>query len=185
MSALFAYYSRNLETLENKIIIVDDDLLVAMSLKTILEADHHIEVLCTGQDGREAVKLYEKYTPDVMLMDIQMKEMSGLDAVERIITKDEHAKILLLTTFLDDEIVHKIPELLQTKEPFNFNSYDINEKERAIIEQVAKGNSNKEIAEELCLSEGTVRNYLSTILEKLCLRDRTQMAVFYYQNIKK
>jgi DNA-binding NarL/FixJ family response regulator len=114
-----------------------------------------------------------------------MKEMSGLDAVERIITKDEHAKILLLTTFLDDEIVHKIPELLQTKEPFNFNSYDINEKERAIIEQVAKGNSNKEIAEELCLSEGTVRNYLSTILEKLCLRDRTQMAVFYYQNIKK
>lgn len=207
-----------------RIIIVDDDLLVAMSLKTILEAGKDIEVLCTGRDGKEAVELYEKYAPDIMLMDIQMKEMSGLEAAEKIIEKDSEAKILLLTTFIDDayivkalqvgakgyilkqdfegilpalhavhqgqsvfggEIVHKIPELLKTKDTFDFNKYDIQEKERAIIEQVARGYSNKEIAETLFLSEGTVRNYISTILEKLSLRDRTQMAVFYYQNIKK
>lgn len=207
-----------------KIIIVDDDLLVAMSLKTILEAGEEIEVLCTGQDGKEAVELYEKYAPDVMLMDIQMKKMSGLDAAEKIIEKDKNAKILLLTTFIDDayivkalqvgakgyilkqdfegilpalravyqgqsvfggEIVHKIPELLKTKDKFDFNLYDIHEKEKEIIQQVAKGYSNKEIAENLYLSEGTVRNYISTILEKLSLRDRTQLAVFYYQNIKK
>lgn len=207
-----------------RIIIVDDDLLVAMSLKTILEAGKDIEVLCTGRDGKEAVELYEKYAPDIMLMDIQMKEMSGLEAAEKIIEKDSEAKILLLTTFIDDayivkalqvgakgyilkqdfegilpalhavhqgqsvfggEIVHKIPELLKKKDKFDYDKYDIQKKEREIIEQVAKGYSNKEIAEALCLSEGTVRNYISTILEKLSLRDRTQMAVFYYQNIKK
>ena len=206
------------------IIIVDDDLLVAMSLKTILETDNNIKVLCTGQDGKEAVCLYKQYTPDVILMDIQMKEMSGLEAAEKIIRYNENAKILLLTTFLDDEyivkalqvgakgyilkqdfegilpalnavyqgqsvfgdkIVHKIPELIKTKDEFDFGKYNISDKEKDIIKQVAKGYSNKEIAGNLFLSEGTVRNYISSILEKLSLRDRTQMAVFYYQNISR
>ena len=64
---------------------------------------------------------------------------------------------------------------------FDYSAYDINERELEIIELIAKGYSNKEIASELFLSEGTVRNYLSSILDKLQLRDRTQVAVFYYQ----
>lgn len=81
------------------------------------------------------------------------------------------------------EIVGKLPVLMQSKEEFHYSQYDINEKEQAIIELVAEGLSNKEIAEKIFLSEGTVRNYISVILEKLALRDRTQLAVFYYKNV--
>lgn len=211
------------ERLHMKIVIVDDDQLVAISLKTILEADPDIEVAATGQDGGEAILFYEEKKPDVLLMDIRMKEMSGLEAAERILARDQEAKILFLTTFSDDEyivkalnvgakgyilkqdfegivpaihavmggqsvfggeIVNKLPVLMQTKETFDYSRYDINEKEQEIIAQVAMGRSNKEIAEELYLSEGTVRNYISLVLDKLSLRDRTQLAVFYYQNIR-
>lgn len=207
-----------------RIVIVDDDQLVALSLKTILEADPDITVEATGQDGCDGVTLYRQYHPDVLLMDIQMKEMSGLQAAEEIRKQDKEAKILFLTTFSDDEyivralqvgakgyilkqdyegivpalhavqggqsvfggeIVQKIPELMNSKgEDFDYSAYDISEKEQVIIEQVAQGRSNKEIAEELYLSEGTVRNYISTVLDKLSLRDRTQLAVFYYQKVK-
>lgn len=204
-----------------RIIIVDDDCLVAGALKTILEVNEDVEVLDTGSDGKEACDLYEKYKPDVLLMDIRMKEMDGLAASERILEKYPEANILLLTTFSDDEyivkalrlgakgyllkqdygsilpalravysgqtvfgtkIVSKLPDLLQGEKKFDYSSYDINERELEIIELIANGYSNKEIAAELFLSEGTVRNYLSTILEKLQLRDRTQVAVFYYQH---
>ena len=80
------------------------------------------------------------------------------------------------------EIIGKIPVLMQNKEEFDYSQYDISEKEQEIIELVAEGLSNREIAERLFLSEGTVRNYISVILEKLSLRDRTQLAVFYYKN---
>lgn len=68
------------------------------------------------------------------------------------------------------------------KSELDYGRYDISDKEMEIIEEVATGYSNKEIAEKLFLSEGTVRNYISTILEKLQLRDRTQLAIFYYKN---
>ena len=204
-----------------KIIIVDDDCLVAGALKTILEVNEDVKVLDTGSDGKQACQLYKKYKPDVLLMDIRMKEMDGLEASERILKMDPKANILLLTTFSDDEyivkalrlgakgyllkqdygsilptlravysgqtvfgteIVSKIPDLLQGEKRFDYSSYDINERELEIIELISNGYSNKEIAAELFLSEGTVRNYLSTILEKLQLRDRTQVAVFYYQH---
>lgn len=207
-----------------KIVIVDDDLLVAMSLKTILETDENIQVLATGKNAREGIELYDKYHPDVILMDIQMKEMTGLEAAEEIISRHPEAKILLLTTFLDDEyivralqlgakgyilkqdfegiipalkgvcggqsvfgdeIIHKIPSLITKKQRIDYQKYDINDKEKDIIYLIAQGLSNREIADKLFLSEGTVRNYISSILEKLSLRDRTQVAVFYYQNVNK
>lgn len=206
-----------------RVIVVDDDQLVAISLKTILEADEDIQVLATGMDGRDALTLYREYEPDVLLMDIQMKHMSGLEAAEQLLVEYPKAKILLLTTFSDDEyivkaldlgvkgyilkqdfdgivpalkaimlgqsvfggeIVSKIPVLKQTKEQFDYRAYDINEKELEIIGLVGMGKSNKEIADELFLSEGTVRNYISLILEKLALRDRTQLAVFYLTKMK-
>lgn len=80
------------------------------------------------------------------------------------------------------EIVRKIPELMQNTEHYNYSSHGILPKELEIIKLVADGLSNKEISETLYLSEGTVRNYLSTILDKLDLRDRTQLAIFFYQH---
>ncbi len=204
-----------------RVLVVDDDNLVAISLKTILEADSEVTVVAIGQSGEEAVCLYREQKPDVLLMDIRMNGMTGLDAAECILKEDEAAKILFLTTFSDDEyivralnlgakgyllkqdfegivpaikavyggqsvfggdIVGKIPVLMQSKGEVDYAKYDISEKEQAIIELVAEGLSNREIAGRLYLSEGTVRNYISTILEKLGLRDRTQLAVFYYKN---
>ncbi|MDD4369621.1 MAG: response regulator transcription factor [Anaerostipes sp.] len=204
------------------ILIVDDDILVSTSLKTILESDSSIKVVGIGSNGIQAVTLYEETKPDVLLMDIRMKEMNGLDAANEILKTSPDARILLLTTFLDDEyiikalrlgakgyllkqdyenlipaikavasgqtvfgheIVAKIPDLLQSSTSFNYESYHISQREFNIIELIADGKSNKEIANQLFLSEGTVRNYLSNILDKLNLRDRTQLAVFYYQHL--
>jgi DNA-binding NarL/FixJ family response regulator len=80
-----------------------------------------------------------------------------------------------------NEIIAKLPSFLGGQDKVDLSNHDINEREMEIIEQVAKGLNNKEIADTLFLSEGTVRNYISAILEKLSLRDRTQLAVFYWQ----
>ena len=93
-----------------RIVVVDDDQIVAISLKTILMADEDIEVVACGNDGKEAIELYEKEKPDILLMDIQMKNKNGLSAAEEIIKKDRDAKILLLTTFSDDEYIIKALE---------------------------------------------------------------------------
>ena len=184
------------------IIIIDDDKLVSLSLKTILEASGEVNVCAIGNCGEEALSLYPKFKPDILLMDIRMDGMSGLTAGKQILETYPDAKILFLTTFSDDEyivralrmgakgyllkqnfeITDKIPDLInKTTAQRDFAKYGITEKEYAIIEQVANGLNNKEIAETLYLSEGTVRNYLSSILEKLELRDRTQLAIFYYR----
>lgn len=204
-----------------KIIIIDDDCLVTEALKTILQINADVEVVVVGLDGNDACRLYREYRPDVLLMDIRMKGMSGLEASEEILKEDPDANILLLTTFLDDEyiikalklgakgyllkqdyssilpalqavysgqtvfgqeIMTKIPALIRSGQTFDYSMYNINEREQEIIRLIADGYSNKEIAAELFLGEGTVRNYLSAILDKLQLRDRTQVAVFYYQH---
>lgn len=85
-------------------------------------------------------------------------------------------------TVFGNEIVAKIPDLLNKSEEYDYSEHDINKRELEIIRLIARGYSNKEIASELYLGEGTVRNYLSSILDKLQLRDRTQVAIFYYQH---
>ncbi len=205
------------------IIIVDDDPYVSLSLKTILEVSGEIKVLEIGKNGKEAIALYEKYHPQILLMDIRMDEMTGIEAAKIILEHDQEAKILFLTTFLDDEyivqslklgakgyilkqdfeslapalkavakgqnvfgneIITRLPNFLsQTSHSnYDYSAKGITNKELEIIELVAQGLSNREIAGQLYLSEGTVRNYLSSILEKLELRDRTQLAVFYYKS---
>ncbi len=206
-----------------KIVLVDDDQLVCDSLRTILEADAQITVTAAGTSGQEAVRLYEAHRPDVLLMDIQMQKMSGLEAGEAILRKHREAKILFLTTFSDEEyivqalrigakgylikqkiemiapalkavmagqsvfgseIVDKLPALLHRRPTADGDAYGLLSREMELVELVAQGMNNREIAASLCLSEGTVRNYLSVVLEKLGLRDRTQLVVFYYQRIK-
>lgn len=201
-----------------KVIIVDDDKLVSLSIKTILTS-HQIEVLSIGSNAEDAIKLYKHNTPDIILMDIRMGEKDGLYAAEEIIKYDKNAKILFLTTFEDDEyiikainigakgyilkqsyeciipsleavysgqivfgekIMSKIPKLLTHKNKSYNIDFGLIDKEIEIISLIAKGLSNKEIANILFLSEGTIRNYISNILDKLNLRDRTQIAIFYY-----
>ena len=206
-----------------KIVVIDDDKLVALSLKTILESKG-ITVAAMGHSGSEVLGLYRENVPDVMLMDIRMEGMDGIEAGEKLLREFPEAKILYLTTFSDDEyivkalymgakgyilkqdfegiapaleavvrgqsvfggkIMDRLPELMKQKDEFDFAAHGISDKEREIMELVAEGLSNKEIAGKLFLSEGTVRNYISTLLDKLSLRDRTQLAVYYYTEVKK
>ena len=204
-----------------KVAIVDDDAIVAMSMQTILGAASDMEVVALGYDGGDAIEIYDRYRPDILLTDIQMKEMSGLEAAMRIVRQYPDARIILLTTFQDDEyvkealkigakgyilkqdfagvvpairavysghsvwgneIISMIPDMIKDKDDAAYSVYGITDKEYEIIELVAQGFSNKEIAEKLYLGAGTVRNYISTVLEKLHLRDRTQLAVYYYKH---
>ncbi len=89
------------------IVIVDDDKLVASSLKIILEADPEVKVAAMGYSGAEAMALYRQHRPDILLLDIRMGEMSGLEAAKRILEEDGSALILFLTTFSDDEYIIK------------------------------------------------------------------------------
>ncbi len=197
-----------------KIIIVDDDYLVVNSLKTIVNASE-IEVLAVGYDGREAVELYDLHRPDLILMDIRMEKMNGIEATKKILEIDPDARILLITTFQDDEYISSalslgckgyilkqniqgiIPAInavysgnlvFDSKIVSNIQKYskknidiDLSDRELDILLLVAEGLNNKEIADKLFLSEGTVRNYVSNMLEKLSLRDRTQLAIYYYK----
>ena len=205
------------------IIVIDDDKLVALSLKTILESSGKVNVAAMGSSGSEAIELYRNIRPDVMLMDIRMDGMTGIEAGEEILKEAPDAKLLYLPTFSDDEyiikalgmgakgyilkqdfegivpaleavmggqsvfgntIMNKLPELMKPKGKFDFAAHGISDKEREIMELVAEGLSNKEISGRLFLGEGTVRNYISSLLDKLQLRDRTQLAVFYYTEVK-
>ena len=94
-----------------KIIVVDDDKIVAVSLKTILEATGRIEVAALGNSGEEAIELYRIHHPDVVLMDIRMDGMTGIDAGRIILSEDKSAKILYLTTFSDDEYIKNALEI--------------------------------------------------------------------------
>ena len=89
------------------IIIVDDDKLVSLSLKTILEASGEVNVCAIGNCGEDALSLYPKFKPDILLMDIRMDGMSGLTAGKQILETYPDAKILFLTTFSDDEYIVK------------------------------------------------------------------------------
>ena len=205
------------------IVVIDDDRLVALSLKTILENTGAISVAAIGSSGAEAIGLYRQHKPDVLLMDIRMEGMSGIEAGREVLKEFPDAKILYLTTFSDDEyiisalsmgakgyilkqdfeviapsleavmrgqtvfgdkVIGKLPGLMKQKETFDYEAHGITDKEREITELVARGMSNREIAAELFLGEGTVRNYISTLLDKLGLRDRTQLAVFYYTDMR-
>ncbi|GAB3057859.1 response regulator transcription factor [Salinicoccus sesuvii] len=197
------------------IVIVDDDALVVNALATILEGSGYT-VIATGSSGEEAVELYHKYQPDLLMTDIRMEGVTGLEASRTILEHCKDANILLITTFKDDAYIHEalkigckgyllkdnfkgilpaieavvsgnivfdsdIVKSMSTKSHFKAMEV-LSKRECEILELVAEGLSNKEISGQLFLSEGTVRNYISQMLNKLALRDRTQLVVYYYRN---
>lgn len=210
-----------------RILIVDDDAIVVRSLATILSAQDDIEVVGCGASCDEAVTLYRELEPDVLLMDIRMVGGDGLLAAERILEEAPKARIVLLTTFSDDEYIVRAlqlgvrgylikqdvasiapalrsvmsgqrvleGEVLERAAALGRSSAAVQEagadaqalsalteREREVVCAVADGLDNVQIAEHLCMGEGTVRNHISSILAKLGLKNRTQIAVFYYRN---
>lgn len=217
-----------------RVIIVDDDPIVANSLSLILSAEADIEPIATSTSGDDAISLFEEHLPDVLLMDIQMPGRDGLSAAEEILSRHPGARIIFLTTFSDDEYIVRAlrlgtrgylikqdistiapalrsvmagqvvlegevlerattlgarctsaggtpqPEILSVEGALA----PLTEREREVVRAVADGLDNREIADALCLSAGTVRNHISSILAKLGLKNRTQIAVFFYRNCR-
>lgn len=206
-----------------KVMIADDSDFVRDGMKIILDVDDDFEVLGTASNGSELIKLAEKNRPDVILMDIQMPEMDGIEATKHIVEHDL-GKVLILTTFDDDELVQQAlkngargyliknhtPEHLKQmiKSVYNgtgvmeesilqtlagragntedkashsggFDPSGYSERELDIVKAVAEGLSNKKIAAKLYISEGTVKNYITSILAKENLSHRTALAVYY------
>lgn len=204
-----------------KILLVDDDALVLKSLEMILKAEGVDEVYAS-KNGKEAFELYKKHAIDLVLQDIRLENENGIDIAGKLLEYDKEARIILLTTFKDEEYINKaikigvkgyilkdnVDSLFQSiqtvmagnmvldsevikdiriSDPVkrSIEDFDITEREFDVIKLLAEGMNNKEIAQTLYLSEGTVRNYVSNLLEKLYLRDRSQIVAFYYKNLYK
>lgn len=208
-----------------KILIVEDQELIRQSLEIILSSQPDFSVIGLAGDGNEAVDMAGALAPDVILLDIRMPGMDGVSACRIIKEKHPEIKIIVLTTFDDDEYVFdaikygangyllkgtSVEELADAiRTVYNNGTLinpaiasklvgffskiakgdipiprqnpelsELNKRENDIVKQICKGYSNKEIAQSLFLSEGTVRNSISTILAKLNLRDRTQLVLY-------
>lgn len=206
-----------------KILIVDDDALIRDSLKILLGLEDDIEVVGTASNGQEAFDLVREKRPDIVLMDIRMPVMDGVLATKLIKENFKEVKVVILTTFKDDEyikeavkngaegyilknqssdsiveglravykgntvfekaVVNVISSMFDNKRKKNPEDFGLTEREVEILTLLSEGLSNKEIAEKMFLSGGTVRNYITSLLEKLQLRDRTQLAIFYLKNL--
>jgi len=198
-----------------KVLIVDDDPLVARSLKVLLSAEADMEIVGMASDGARAVAFCEKDPPDAVLMDIRMGGMDGIEATRLIKERWPAVHVMILTTFQDDRSVRlalqagaegyllksapaagmaeKLRALAagtavldaevfrRLAEPEKTPVEGLTQRETEVMELVAQGCSNREIADRLFISEGTARNVLSAVLDKLRLRDRTQLAIFYWR----
>ncbi|WP_236344191.1 response regulator transcription factor [Paenibacillus plantiphilus] len=197
-----------------KLLIVDDDPLVCQSLQLLLGKETDFEVLGVAYNGWEAIEMCGRQ-PDVILMDIQMPVMDGIESTKKIKQQFPGIQIMMLTTFQDERNIRLAlhagaigyllksstienmanqiramssgstvlsPDVLKAiMEPNREDLQELTEREKDIVELVARGLSNQEISEQLYLSIGSVRNMLTVILDKLELRDRTQLAIYYWQ----
>ena len=211
-----------------KVLIVDDQELFRESLKVVLSVSDNIRVTDAVSGVAQALKSAEQERPDVVLMDMRMPGMDGVEGTRLFKKRWPDIKIIVLTTFDDDDyifgalkngassyllkgssisklsesiriayedgaimtpavatkVIHQFSQMAQGTSRLHVDKEavkDISKSEWQIIQTVGSGMSNKEIAQELSLSEGTVRNSISNILFKLGLRDRTQLAIWAVQ----
>lgn len=204
-----------------KVVIADDVPVLRQGLKAVLEQDSGIEVTGMAQNGEEAFKLCGEKNPDLVLMDMKMPLCDGETATRKIKQTYPDVKVLVLTTFDDDEnvskamaggadgyilkemendkIIQSVKSVYSGVNVFGGNVYScirkklsvhyevqknipLTDREKDIIILIAEGCDNREISSKLYLAEGTVRNNISRMLEKLSLKDRTQLAVFAIKN---
>lgn len=212
-----------------KVLLADDQELIRQSLSFVMSRQEDIEMVGTAANGCEALELVEEKQPDVVLLDIRMPEMDGVECTRRIKQEFPGIKVIILTTFDDDDYVFdalrygasgyllkgvsvdgltnavreaarggsiiapdvasKVLQMFSRMAQGDVqvrvnkkNALELTKMEWQVIREVGCGLSNKEIAGRLYLSEGTVRNYISSILRKLELRDRTQLAIWAVQN---
>jgi DNA-binding NarL/FixJ family response regulator len=206
-----------------RVLVADDQSMVRAGFRMLLAGEEDIEVVAEASNGLEAVDKAARFKPAVVLMDIRMPELDGLQATRRILAADDGARILILTTFDLDEYVYEalragasgfvlkddspeqllaairtvaggdallspaitkrvIQKFARTPRPSPPKELDdLSEREREVFRLIAQGLSNAEIAQELYISETTVKTHITHILQKLNLRDRVQAVVLAYQ----
>ena len=204
-----------------RVLIADDQALVRSGFRMIIEARGDLEVVGEAEDGDEAARLAGELGPDVVLMDVRMPEVDGIEATRRIVSSGSEARILVLTTFDLDEYVYAAVRagasgfLLKDVRPEDLvdairlvaegNALlgptvtrrllehfadgqpgaapaigALTDREQEILQLVASGLSNAEVAANLVLSEATVKSHVSSILRKLGVRDRVQAVIAAY-----
>jgi len=211
-----------------KIAVIDDQPLLRQGLSMIISEEKDMTVIWTAENGNEGIAKYKIDPPDIILMDIRMPALDGIETTMYIRQLSKEVKIIILTTFDEDhyvfdalkqgangyllkdaeaEIIVKslrqvysggsvISPPIATKVLQYFSDQDtreidgkellkLSERELQVTELISQGYNNREIAKKLFLSEGTIKNLLSKILEKLELRDRTQLAIYYIKSDKK
>lgn len=197
-----------------RVLIVDDHAVVRQGLRLLLDAQEHIDVVGEAQDGDTAVQMARAMQPDVILMDLLMPEMDGIETTKAILGHGVESRILMLTSSLEDQLVKeslragahgyilkasRAAELVQAIERVaaGQSSLDpaaaqvvmqqvrsddpidsLTARERDVFDQMARGQNNHDIAETLTISEATVRTHVGSILDKLMLRDRTQVMIY-------
>jgi DNA-binding NarL/FixJ family response regulator len=209
-----------------RVVLVDDQALIRTGFKMILESEDDIEVVGEASDGEQAISMTRSVRPDVVLMDVQMPTMDGLEATGRIV-RDANipSRIVILTTFERDdyvfealragasgfllknapseELVHavrvvaagdallapsvtrKVIEGFIRRQAHRSNEVELRrltERETEILQLLATGKSNSELAAHLFVGEGTIKTHVSSVLTKLGLRDRMQAVIFAYES---
>ena len=202
-----------------RLMICDDQEIVCEGLQKILSADAEIEVVGAAANGAEALDLVAELQPDLVLMDLKMPVMNGIQATQKIRQRFPKVRVLVLTTYDDDEWIFDAirsgasgyllkdtprsdliaaikgtvagnayvdpsitPKLLNSiaqgmPQPRQVEAPKLSDREREILELLARGLSNADIASRLYLTEGTIRNYTSAVFSKLGVSDRTQAAI--------
>ena len=185
-----------------KVLLIDDHEMVRIGVSAYLSSLSDIEVAGEAGTGEEGVALALSLRPDIILMDLVMPEVDGIEATKRIIAKWPEAKIIIVTSFIDDEKVYPALEAGATYKGQTVLEPEVTDKlmaklrkpktqalheeltsrEREILLLMAKGKSNQEIADELFIAIKTVKTHVSNILSKLQVQDRTQAVIYAFQH---